>query len=397
MHLPKGILIGLYSALALCALACSDPPADIESHPVPQDLTHTEAGKADSTSFNANKLMTDEVFEDADFITANDIQRFLEETPYGHPSFMATYAENGMSVAEKIVEAAQMYRINPLVILIKLQVESSLIFKAERPNQFLLDRAMGCGCHDGDPSCHRGELGLFPQIDCGARLLRSYISELDTQGQTISGWKVGDSKLTSDETAIVPRNRATAALYTYTPWVLMGSGGNWLFWNVMRRFSRQLLKYRPNHRWIGGPCQTANDCGYDGAICLGQHPNTGNPNVGVARPGICSLTCESTCPDSNQPYTATTICAVDVENDIGLTGGLCLSRCVPSIGEDACYLGRVCGAITRATDTSSSSYSACLPSSTPEISATGDNDEAPANGGDDETLPPDDESNFGTD
>ena len=103
MHLPKGILIGLFNALALCALACSDPPADIESHPVPQDLTHTEAGKADSTSFNANKLMTDEVFEDADFITANDIQRFLEETPYGHPSFMATYAENGMSVAEKIV------------------------------------------------------------------------------------------------------------------------------------------------------------------------------------------------------------------------------------------------------------------------------------------------------
>ena len=382
--------------MVLCGLACSDPRVAVESHPVSADLTNTEAGKADSTAFNANKLMTDEVFEDSEFITSADIQRFLEQTPYGHPSFLAAYEENGMSVAEKIAQAAQMYRINPLVILVKLQVESSLIFKVERPGQFLLDRAMGCGCHDGDPSCHRGELGLFPQIDCGARLLRSYIAELDTHGQTISGWRVGGSKLTSDETVIVPRNRATAALYTYTPWVLVGSGGNWLYWNVMRRFSRQLLKYRPNHRWIGGPCRTANDCGYDGAICINESPNTGNPNVGyVERLGICSLNCETTCPDSNQPYTATTICAVDVENPIGLTGGLCLSRCVPSLGEGACEPGRVCAEVTRATNMSSSSYSACLPSSTPDPAATGDDDEVPPNDSDDETLPPDDEGEFG--
>ena len=122
--------------MVLFALACSDPRVAVESHPVSADLTNTEAGKADSTAFNANKLMTDEVFEDSEFITAADIQRFLEQTPYGHPSFLAAYEENGMSVAEKIAQAAQMYRINPLVILVKLQVESSLIFKVERPGQF---------------------------------------------------------------------------------------------------------------------------------------------------------------------------------------------------------------------------------------------------------------------
>ena len=36
---------------------------------------------------------------------------------------------------------------------------------------------------------------------------------------TISGWKVGVTKSTSDPCQVTPKNRITAALYTYTPWV----------------------------------------------------------------------------------------------------------------------------------------------------------------------------------
>ena len=49
---------------------------------------------------------------------------------------------------------------------------------------------------------------------------------------TIGGWAPGRSKLTSEGLSVTPYNSATAALYTYTPWVLTGTGGNWLFWNV---------------------------------------------------------------------------------------------------------------------------------------------------------------------
>ena len=40
------------------------------------------------------------------------------------------------------------------------------------------------------------------------------------------------------EAASTPANHATATLYAYTPWVLVGSGGTWLAWNVTRKYER---------------------------------------------------------------------------------------------------------------------------------------------------------------
>ena len=157
--------------------------------------------------------MTDEVFEDSEFITAADIQWFLEQTPYGHPSFLAAYEENGMS-AEKIAQAAQMYRINPLVILVKLQVESSLIFKVERPGQFLLDRAMGCVAMTAtlraigaNPACSRKSIV--------ARDCWSYIPTRHPwpDHQRLAGWRLSSPQMKRSSCRAI----ATAALYTYTP------------------------------------------------------------------------------------------------------------------------------------------------------------------------------------
>ena len=335
----RGLMCYSILAVALWISACSDPIVETSTnHPVPADLTPTESGKADGYSFNHNLLMTDDVFEDAHFVSLADIQKFLEFTPYGHESFLASYSEGGVSVAEKLVNSAQAYGINPLVYLVKLQVESSLVFKTNPPGRFRLDRAMGCGCHDGDPSCRRGQLGLFQQIDCAGRLFRSYIDQLERRGTTVSGWAVNEGKRTSDEELIVPKNRATAALYTYTPWVLTGTGGNWLFWNVMRRFSRQLLKNRPNHRWIGGPCSSADDCGYADAICM----NISDENDDAQPTGVCSLECDRLCPDSLQPYTSTTICVADVNLGSDQGTGVCVSRCVETSRGSTCLDPLVC-------------------------------------------------------
>ena len=49
-------------------------------------------------------------------------------------------------------------------------------------------------------------------------------------------WRKNHATRTSDSLMVTPRNDATAALYAYTPWVLQGTGGNWLVWNVTRKF-----------------------------------------------------------------------------------------------------------------------------------------------------------------
>ncbi|MEE2758032.1 MAG: hypothetical protein VYA30_15345 [Myxococcota bacterium] len=358
MRCKRDISFTTKSWLFACVLglyACSDPVlSPDETHPVAADLTPTEAGKADGYTFNHNLIMSDDVFEDANFINQADIQKFLELTPYGHASFLASYAENGVTVAQKLVDSANTHRINPLVLLVKLQVESSLIFKTEAPGQFLLDRAMGCGCHDGDPSCRRGRLGLFEQIDCAGRLFRSYIDELDRRGVTVSGWSVNQGKRTSDEELIVPSNRATAALYTYTPWVLPGTGGNWLYWNVMRRFSRQLLKNRPNHRWIGGPCESADDCGYRGAVCIAL-----TEGDDAEQAGVCSLGCDRLCPDSQQPYTSTTICIAMSNLGYEEETGVCVSRCVETARGSTCLEPLACSDVNRFGDEGSPAHQAC--------------------------------------
>ena len=314
--------IGASLIILACLTGCSDPVVEpAEYHPTADDLVDSEAGKADSFAFDANRLVSDSLFEDADYMSAEDIQGFLEFNPYRQRSYLADYTFNGMSFAQAVYEAAQKHRINPMILLVKIQVESSLIFRTSSPSQYILDHAMGCGCPDEGPVCGRAPKGVFAQVDCAARLMRSYLTALDASSQTVSGWAVGRSKQTSDDKAITPANRATAALYTYTPWVLQGEGGNWLFWNVMRKFSRAFLLERPNHRWIGGVCNSDADCPFEGGTCLFPPISSAEP------PGMCTQSCERTCPDSRQPNTRPTFCVNGSEVGLSGAGGLCISQC----------------------------------------------------------------------
>ena len=49
--------------------------------------------------------------------------------------------------------------------------------------------------------------------------MKKYFTQLDTNGKTTSGWAVDKQKTTSDPRTVTPDNKATVALYTYTPWV----------------------------------------------------------------------------------------------------------------------------------------------------------------------------------
>ena len=164
----------------------------------------------------------------------NDVQAFFESSPYNNRSGLADYQVNGVSAAQFIVDAAESQQIHPLMLIARMQVEASLVSKTAKPSQTRVDKALGCGCPDGG-GCSSSFRGFGPQMQCGAETLRKwYDASIDGSGQ----WRQGVSRKTLDPRTVTPANHATASLYAYTPWVLVGSGGNWLVWNVTRKYVR---------------------------------------------------------------------------------------------------------------------------------------------------------------
>lgn len=227
---------------ALWLLGCADPDAagPFEDHDEASDYEPVPAGddggKADalSATFNAAAVMPDAFFEDTEAVDGDELQRFFETSPYNSRSWLADATVGGRRAADVIVEEAVAAGINPLVMVARMQVEKSLVSKAVRPAQAKIDFAFGCGCPDYR-SCNEAYRGLDLQIRCAAdTLAKWYAGSIAGDGL----WVVGKAKRTLDPQWVTPTNHATASLYAYTPWVLRGSGGNWLVWNVTRKMER---------------------------------------------------------------------------------------------------------------------------------------------------------------
>ncbi|MEM1030648.1 MAG: hypothetical protein AAGN82_09875 [Myxococcota bacterium] len=201
---PGRSLLALTVPLLL-ASGCADSGPDVGTQ------------EAESTSFQRDLVLLDEAMVDAEAFDEAAIQAFLEATPYGSRSVLADHLDEGVTAAAAIAEAAQTHGINPLAILTRAQMEQSLIARTSA-SQFRIDRALGCGCPDG-LGCSSTYRGFRAQTDCMGTLMRSYLDDQDAQGKTVTGWGVGRPKRTLDGITVVPRSRATAALYTYTPWV----------------------------------------------------------------------------------------------------------------------------------------------------------------------------------
>ncbi|CAN5914455.1 hypothetical protein BH11MYX3_BH11MYX3_42950 [soil metagenome] len=203
--------------------------ADFE--PAPAD------GKADgvSATFDQNNVVDDELFTGDMDVAA--VQTFLEDSPYHNRSWLASYTIDGVAASQKIVDAARAERIHPLMLLVRMQVEASLISKTVAPSQSRINAALGCGCPAGG-GCSASYRGLSAQLTCGAKTLRTWFDgSADRSGQ----WKKGESRKSLDPRTITPANHATASLYAYTPWVLVGRGGNWLVWNISKKYVRHAV------------------------------------------------------------------------------------------------------------------------------------------------------------
>ncbi|MGE0789791.1 MAG: hypothetical protein AB7S26_29225 [Sandaracinaceae bacterium] len=318
---PWLVLLALGSQACLAAQPGGGLSGPYDDHEEMSDFALLRGG-----SFDRNDVMSNGFFTNTALLDGDGIQRLLEETPYGRRCFLADETIGGRRFADVLVDAARAEGMNPLLLLIRMQVEKSLLSQSTSPGGNRVDYAFGCGCPDGH-SCNPAYRGLDRQVECGAHNhMRLYRASENGSG----GWRAGVRKSSLDPLSVTPANHATAALYAYTPWVLQGSGGNWLVWNVTNRFVTQGIALGlfteadldsgtgsggtggtptpPAPGWIGSACTTNSQCdmGLEGQMC---HP-TGQ---------LCVSSCSGFCPDRTGH--ATTFC---VSLDGGLSG-----TCVP--------------------------------------------------------------------
>ncbi len=225
-----------FLAMVAMLAACAGEMAESE-HDEPQDFEVDPAdGKADgvAATFDQNFVFTDALLTDSTSLTVEDVQAFFERNPYGTRSWLATYQVGGLTAAQMVIEAATTHGINPLVLIARAQVETSLVSKTSAPTDRMINRALGCGCPDG-AACNPAYAGLRKQLDCGAKTLRRWY---DASIAGDAEWRKGKTGTTLDRKRVTPQSHATATLYAYTPWVLVGTGGTWLAWNVTRKYVR---------------------------------------------------------------------------------------------------------------------------------------------------------------
>ncbi len=328
----------LSSSLLACSLVgCAEVNGLEEpytSHDEPWDLEPAAAdSKADGlvSKFDPAWLMSDSFFTNHDALTAEQLQGFFESTPYGERSWLADAQIDGVPAARRIIEVAHEVTVNPLLLLARMQVESSLISRAAQPSARKTDFAFGCGCADYE-ACSSAFKGFGNQLRCAGQTLRRLYDE---SASRVGGWRAGLGRKTLEGERVVPANHATAALYGYTPWILRGRGGNWLAWNVTDKFAQHFKErgalrgddlesgvclYRPGRAFIGDPCSCAADCAFW----------TDEDTQGVCHSaGFCTIPCAGGCPDLLGE--APTFC---VEDPAALSSGVCMAK--PSSFNNGC-------------------------------------------------------------
>jgi hypothetical protein len=164
-----------------------------------------------SQKYDIHELMQDDEMRGGTKLSADQIQSFLASKG----SYLANYSEGGRTAATIIADSCKRANISPIYMLARIQTESSLVSSGTSRS---LKAATGCACPDY-VACDRRSAGFTQQVDCAADLHAAYFDEMARDGVTRAEWGVGKKMRTLDPCSVTPRSMATAALYTYTPWV----------------------------------------------------------------------------------------------------------------------------------------------------------------------------------
>ncbi len=331
-------LAAAVAVLVAAVVACSsDPPAATVLQP--SDLTAPEG-----LPFDAQLIIeTDEELLDKGTIGKDGIDAFFEKTPYGRPSFLATYSSNGVRASDAIVRAAQKYELNPLIFLVRLQASQGLVGERYYPSDAnRVEYVFGCGCN-GRGTCDAEFAGLDKQLNCYGSALRSSLDQiLRGNGLTDGGWGPGQLGLTYDGTKLTPGNAATAAMYQYEPIVGEKKGGTWLVWNLWQRYAPV----------IGYARGAAGDNGTIGQSCAGGTCAKPEYQCLLDAPGtLCTVRCQGSCPDGSD-------CVF-----FGATS-YCLGRCSTVGRNEDCRVGYECKAQPSTAAPGGASANVCVPRAT---------------------------------
>jgi hypothetical protein len=227
-------------AAALALASCVSDVGGNEAQGDPADYDDVgwsgPDGKGDVSGipalFDRHLIMTDELMHARNAVDAAALQDFFEMSPYGTRSWLADHTIDGKRFSEVLAAESAVGGIDPIVLLARMQVESSLVSATVKPSSSKLSHALGCGCPDSR-ACSAAYSGLVNQLRCATEVLNArHADSVSGQGE----WALQKTKKTLDPISVTPRTHATAALYAYTPWVLVGRGGNWLVWNVTRKY-----------------------------------------------------------------------------------------------------------------------------------------------------------------
>lgn len=199
-----------------------------------------------SAASNPGNIIDDARFTDVNTMSVRDVQEFLDSkitdcdpqglktsefgggtraqwaAARGHkPPFTCinSYKENGKSAAQIIIDAAKEFQINPQVFIVLLQKEQGLITD-NWPLEIQYKTATGYGCPDTAP-CDSEYFGLTNQVRWAGRMFRSIMNNSPgwytpyILGNNFIQWHPNKS---CGGTTVNIQNRATQALYNYTPY-----------------------------------------------------------------------------------------------------------------------------------------------------------------------------------
>ncbi|MCF7795087.1 hypothetical protein K9M50_01905 [Patescibacteria group bacterium] len=211
------------------------------------------------SEFDPNNIISDSLLLDTDSMTLEDIQYFLEDqgsylanyktrNTYGdiktaaqiiYEASINNYNCDGIKLSdtpsetEKNLKCKKIKTVNPKFLLVLLQKEQSLI-EETNPTQRQLDWATGYGCPDGS-SCNPYWQGFGKQVNSAALQFWWYMNYPKNYNYKMGTTYTFNNPYGTIETKNItatPQNKATAALYNYTPHVFNGN------YNVYKLFKR---------------------------------------------------------------------------------------------------------------------------------------------------------------
>lgn len=207
---------------------------------------NSRTSDASVAGWNAGNIITDSVFTNKSSMSAGSIQSFLnskvpncdtwgtqpseygggtrrqwaEAHGYSAPfTCLRNYTQGGKSAAQIIYNAAQKYTINPQVLLVLLQKEQGLVTDTW-PLSIQYRSATGYGCPD-HAACDADYYGFTNQVDWAAKMFRAILNDSPTWFTPYElGWNYiqYNPESSCGGSNVYIQNRATQALYNYTPY-----------------------------------------------------------------------------------------------------------------------------------------------------------------------------------